>query len=69
MLGTHAESKGGHPALTANVDEIVSNKIYEKLNANPIPKDSPIPPLRFWHDSDTPITVSINAAKGAAIRL
>ena len=66
ILGIHAATSVGIYALTANVEETVSNIIYEKLNAKPIPKESPMPPLRFWHDKETPITVSINAAKGEA---
>lgn len=38
MLGIQTAMNGGVFPLTAKVDDIVWNNIYEKLSANPIPK-------------------------------
>ena len=67
MLGNHAASATG--ICSANADEILWNKIYEKLNASPIPNDNPIPPFTFLDDNDAPIIVRIKAANDIAIRL
>ena len=68
MLGIQTAMNGGVFPLTAKVDDIVWNNIYEKLSANPIPKQSPIPPFTLRAERETPITVRINAAKDMAIR-
>lgn len=69
IFGIHADKSGGQPALTAKVEDTVWKRMYEKLSAMPIPSESPIPPLRFSIDSDTPIMVRMNAANGEAMRL
>lgn len=69
ILGIHTEIMAGHPALMANEAETVWKKMYEKLSANPNPMEAPIPPFRFSHESETPISVNMNAAKGMAKRL
>ena len=69
MLGIHAASNGGVPALIANVAEIVCSIIYIKLSASPAPRYIPIPPLRFLEESEAPIIVKINEASEDAILL
>ena len=61
--------KGGTLPFTANVEAIVWNKMYEKLNPKPIPKCNPIPPFVFLEDKDTPISVRIKEANDMAMRL
>ena len=69
ILGIHAASIGGVSALIANVDDTVCNMMYVKLNASPIPRYRPIPPLRFLEDNASPIVVRMNDAKEVAMRL
>ena len=60
---------GGTLPFTANVEAIVWNRIYEKLNPKPMPKCNPMPPFVFFEERDTPISVRINEAKDMAMRL
>ena len=53
----------GIPAFMAKVAQIVCRRIYEKLNASPMPRYIPIPPLRFRALRLAPIMVRINEAK------
>ena len=55
--------------LTAKVDEMVWKTIYPKLSAMPIPRFRPIPPLDFFTEMDTPMSVRIKAANDEAMRL
>ena len=68
MFGIHTAMAGIMFPFMAKVDEMVWNRIYEKLSPSPIPKCKPIPPLTFREDSDKPIEVRINAANDIAIR-
>ena len=54
---------------SAKADDMVWNRMYEKLSPRPIPNDNPIPPFRFLDDSETPMTVIMNDANDIAIRL
>ena len=67
MFGSHTANATG--MCSAKADEIVWNKMYEKLNASPIPNESPIPPFLFLDESEAPMIVIMNAAKDIAIRL
>ena len=67
MLGSHAASAIG--MWSAKADDMLWKSMYEKLSARPIPNDRPIPPFDFLDESETPITVRINAANDIAIRL
>lgn len=69
ILGIHAASIGGAPALTANDDDTVWSMMYTKLSTNPNPRYIPMPPLRFLEDNEAPIIVSMNDANEVAIRL
>lgn len=69
MLGIHAASIGGVPALMANVADIVCRMIYAKLSAKPAPRYTPIPPFRLRELSEAPIIVRMNEANDVAIRL
>ena len=68
ILGSHTANNTGILPFIANILEIVVNKMYIALNANPIPNWSPIPPLIFLDERETPITIRIIAAKGFAYR-
>ena len=68
IFGIQTAMTGGVLPLTANVDDMVWKRIYEKLKAKPIPRYSPIPPFTLREESDTPIIVRIKAAKDMAIR-
>jgi hypothetical protein len=63
-FGIQTAIRGLRPPLIANVAEMVSNKIYEKLNAKPIPRFIPIPPFTFLLAKANPIVVRIKAANG-----
>ena len=67
MFGIHAARAIG--ICSANAEDMLWNRIYEKLNASPIPSDRPIPPFTFLDESEAPIIVRMNAAKDIAIRL
>ena len=67
MLGNHTARDTG--ICSAKAEDTVWNRMYEKLNPKPIPRDIPIPPLVFFEDSEAPIIVKMNAAKDIAIRL
>ena len=54
---------------SAKADDIPWKRMYEKLSARPIPNDSPMPPFAFRDESETPMTVRMNAANDIAIRL
>ena len=69
MLGIHAANSGGSPALIAKVAEMVCSMMYVKLNARPMPRYIPIPPLRFLDDSDKPMIVRMKEANEDAMRL
>ena len=69
MLGIHTATMGGIFPLMAKVAEMVWNTMYPKLKAMPIPRFSPMPPLTFLAESDTPMSVSMNAANEVAMRL
>ena len=69
MLGIHAASIGGVSAFMAKVALMVCKSMYANDSPKPIPRYSPMPPLRLRDESDTPIMVSINDAKLEAIRL
>ena len=69
IFGIHAASMGGVLALMAKVAQTVCNKIYVKLRARPVPRYTPIPPLRFRELRLTPMMVRINEAKQDAMRL
>ena len=45
------------------------NKMYVKASAIPNAMFQPIPPLRFFEESDTPIIVRMNAENGRANRV
>lgn len=68
MFGIHTAMAGERFPLMAKVDDMVWNRMYEKLNANPIPKCRPMPPFTLRDDSDSPIAVRINAANEVAMR-
>ena len=68
ILGSQTANLGDISPLVAKVDDIVENMIYVKLNINPIPMFTPIPPFTFRDESDIPMDVNINAAKMDAIR-
>lgn len=68
MFGIHTAMAGIMFPFMAKVDEMVWNRIYEKLSPSPIPKCKPIPPFTFREDSDKPMEVRINAANDMAIR-
>ena len=55
MFGIHTASIVGITPFTANVVDMVVNNTYNALNASPMPKFSPIPPLILRDESDTPI--------------
>ena len=67
MFGSQAASAMG--IWSAKADDIPWNRIYEKLNASPIPNDNPMLPFDFLDESDTPIIVRIKAANDIAMRL
>ena len=69
MLGNQTASNTGILPLTANILDMVVNKIYSALRAMPTPICSPIPPRIFLEERDTPISININAANGLAKRL
>ena len=69
ILGIHAASIGGVLAPTAKADDTVCNRMYVKLRANPMPRYSPMPPLRFLDESERPMVVRMNEANDVAIRL
>ena len=68
MLGIHTATIGGVLPLVVNVAETVWNKMYEKLNANPIPRFIPMPPFTFLEERDSPMVVRMKAANDMAIR-
>ena len=68
-FGNQTAAKADIVPLTENEVDMVVNKTYNELKANPTPKCSPIPPRTFLEDSDTPINVIIKAANGIAYRL
>lgn len=68
MFGIHTAMAGGILPLMAKVADMVWNKMYEKLNASPIPKCSPIPPFTFREESESPMAVRMKAANDIAIR-
>ena len=59
----------GVSALMANVELTVCSIIYVKLNAKPMPRYFPIPPLRLRDESEKPMVVRMNDANDVAIRL
>ena len=67
MFGIHTAMAGIMFPFMAKVDEMVWNRIYEKLSPSPIPKCKPIPPFTFREDSDKPMEVRINAANDMGI--
>ena len=69
IFGIHAASIGGVFALMANVADTVCSMIYMKLSAKPMPRYIPIPPLRFFEESDRPMIVRMKEANDVAIRL
>jgi hypothetical protein len=68
-LGIHTAKKGVMAPLTENEVDKVENMMYKELNARPIPKCSPMPPLTFREANETPINVIIKAANGMEKRL
>ena len=54
---------GGILPLMAKVADMVWNKMYEKLNASPIPKCSPIPPFTFREESESPMAKGRSASQ------
>ena len=68
ILGSQTANRGDISPFVAKVDDIDENMIYVKLNTNPIPMFTPIPPFTFRDESDIPIAVNMNAAKIEAIR-
>ena len=68
-FGIHTAMAGDTLPFMAKVDEMVWNRMYEKLNPKPIPRCNPIPPFVFFEERDTPISVRMNEAKDMAIRL
>lgn len=64
MLGNQTARKGDMTPLTEKEDDMVENRMYKALSANPIPKCKPIPPFTFLEESETPIKVMIKAASG-----
>ena len=68
-FGNHTAMNGDKAPLTENEVDKVENKMYIELNARPIPKCKPMPPLTFLDASDTPINVMMKAAKGIENRL
>ena len=69
ILGIHADRMGGVSALMAKVELTVCSRIYEKLSPMPIPRYSPMPPLRLRALRLAPMMVNINDAKQEAMRL
>ena len=69
IFGSHTAAIGDMLPLTAKVDEMVWKTIYPKLSAIPIPRFSPIPPLTFLAESESPMSVRIKAANEVAMRL
>jgi hypothetical protein len=63
-LGIQTDSNGGKLPPTANMVENRIKRIKLKLSAKPNPMCSPIPPLIFREESETPISVSMNVANG-----
>lgn len=55
MLGIQTATAADVNPLTANDEDIVINKMYVKLNTNPIPIFSPIPPFIFLEEIEIPI--------------
>ena len=64
MFGNQIARTTGILPLIANILDMVVNSMYNALSAIPIPSWSPMPPLIFFDESDTPISIKIMAAKG-----
>ena len=69
ILGNQAANRAEALPLIENELLKVEKSTYDALKASPIPKLTPVPPLTLREDSDTPIRVKINAAKGIENRL
>lgn len=69
MFGIHAANGGGQSALMAKVAEMVCSRMYAADSARPTPRCMPMPPLRFWEESDMPMMVRMKDAKEVAMRL
>ena len=67
ILGIHTATTGGVFPFTAKVEDTVWKTMYPKLSAIPIPKFNPIPPLTFFAERATPMSVNINAANEVAV--
>ena len=57
------------PALIAKVALMVCKRIYENDRARPMPRESPMPPLRLRAEREAPIKVRIKDANEVAMRL
>ena len=68
-LGIHTAQKGDMAPFTEKEVDKVEKTMYVALNASPIPKCKPTPPLTLREASETPINVMIKAANGIANRL
>ena len=66
MLGIHAASMGGVPALMAKVALTVCSRMYVNERASPMPRYSHMPPFRLRDDSEAPIIVRMNDANDVA---
>ena len=69
ILGNHTAMTTGVFPLSANVDDMVWKRMYEKLSPKPIPSDNPMPPFVFFDESEAPMSVRMKAANDIAIRL
>src|SRR5690606_31891254 len=69
IFGIRIAINGGSPPFRENIVENCTRTMNAKLSPIPIPKLSPIPPLTFFEDRETPMSVKIKAEKGPIYRL
>ena len=63
-MGSQAPKKGEKLDLLTSTENILSKNIKRTPNEMPKARFTPIPPLLLKEETDTPISVKINAEKG-----
>ena len=63
-MGRQAPRKGEKLDLFTNTENILSKNIKRNPNEMPKARFTPIPPLLLKEETDTPISVKINAENG-----
>ena len=69
MFGIHAAMTDGMLPLMENDVLNLEKSTYAALSAMPMPRFAPVPPRTFLAESDTPMSVRMNAANGLEKRV